>query len=260
MPRTMRLTTGRRLALAVGLPFALASVGYAGLNYVSLAGQAKYSLRSTVLPEAPALSLSLGPGSLAVTPSADRRAHLDGEVNYSLVYARVEWRSTPTGVSVSGPQCFWIGNCGSDLRLALPRPERLHATLGDGSLDISGVRASLQISDGSGDIRLSRVSGPLEMSAGSGNISATGISSASVRASDSSGDVHLSFDKAPTMVDVHDGSGDITVVVPGDVAYRVVAQASSGSKNVGVPTNPASPRVIDVYDSSGNINVVPTGS
>ena len=76
-------------------------------------------------------------------------------------------------------------------------------------------------------------------------------------ASDGSGDIRLSFTRAPAKVEAHDSSGNITVVVPGGVAYRIVAEASSGTRTIDVPTNPASSHVIVLYDGSGDISVVP---
>jgi hypothetical protein len=239
VPHSLPMTPGRRLALALGLPFALACAGYAGLNYVSLVAQAKYSLGPTVLAPAQAVVISDGSGDATVRPSTDGRAHLRGEVNYSLVRSVVTWKTQGKDVVVTGPDCFWIGSCGSDLHLSLPGDEALRAELGDGNLDVEGLRANLRLSDSSGDITVGRVSGTLALS-------------------DSSGNIKLQFDEAPDKVVVHDASGNITVAVPGDDAYRVIAETASGSKNVDVPTNPSSQKSIDVYDDSGNVDVVPT--
>jgi hypothetical protein len=258
VPHSLPMTPGRRLALALGLPFALACAGYAGLNYVSLVAQAKYSLGPTVLAPAQAVVISDGSGDATVRPSTDGRAHLRGEVNYSLVRSVVTWKTQGKDVVVTGPDCFWIGSCGSDLHLSLPGDEALRAELGDGNLDVEGLRANLRLSDSSGDITVGRVSGTLALSDSSGNISGARLESATVTASDSSGDIKLQFDEAPDKVVVHDASGNITVAVPGDDAYRVIAETASGSKNVDVPTNPSSQKSIDVYDDSGNVDVVPT--
>lgn len=259
MGQTMQLTRGRRLALAVGLPFALASVGYAGLNCVALASQAKYHLGPTVLPEASAVTFSISSGDLTVGPSADHKAHLEGTVNYSLVSAHLSWRLAGGAVVVNGPECFWLGNCGADLQVAIPAREPLRAASGSGTLVVKDLHGRLHLSDGSGDITVSETSGPLVLSDGAGNIRGTGLASATLTASDGAGNVNLTFSQAPAQVRVNDSAGDITVVLPGNVAYRVIAQVSSGSKNVDVPTDPASNRIIDLSDGAGNISVVPAG-
>jgi len=251
------ITGRRRLALAIGLPLALACVGWTGLNFVSLAAQAKYKLAPTVLPNGSALRLSLSNGDVAVAPSADGRAHVEGTVNYSLVNARVSWRLVAGAVVLSGPSCFWLGNCGSDLHLAVPSDEALRASLGSGTLIVEDLKGRLRLSIDSGDIKVRRVSGPMALADSSGNIAGAALTSSTVTASDDSGDISLTFSRAPTKVEGRDSSGNITVAVPANVAYRVIARVSSGSSHVDVPTDPASKRVIDLSDDSGDIDVIP---
>jgi DUF4097 and DUF4098 domain-containing protein YvlB len=123
----------------------------------------------------------------------------------------------------------------------------------------SNLTGALDLGSGSGNVLLGHLSGPLVLNAGSGNISGTYISATKVQANDSSGNVDLSFNRAPKDVDIGDGSGDITVAVPANVSYSVVAKASSGSTNIGVPTNPLSHEVIHLSAASGDISVVPSG-
>ena len=257
MARGLSMTRGRRLALVIGLPFALASVGWTGLNFVSLVAQAKYKLAPTTLPNGSTLRLSISNGDVAIAASSDGRAHLEGTVNYSLVNARVSWRVVASVVVVSGPSCFWLGNCGSDLHLAVPPEEDLHAHLGSGTLNVEDLDGPLHLSTSSGDIRVSDTSGPLALSDSSGDITGAVLASSTVSASDDSGDIRLAFNRAPTKVEGHDSSGNITVAVPANVAYRVVTHVSSGSSHVDVPTDPASKHFIDLSDDSGDIKVVP---
>jgi len=253
----MALTRGRRLTLALGLPFALASIGYAGLNYVSLVAQAKYQLRPVALPAGAAVQIDDGSGDLTVVPSPDRYAHLQGTVYYSLVHASVSRKSAAGHLVVQGPNCFWIGSCGANLQFAAPAGARLTVALGDGSLVATDVNGSLRLRDSSGGLTLRDVSGSLILSDSSGDITATGLGAATVTASDSSGNVDLSFTRAPDYLAVHDASGDINIAVPGNIAYQVTVETDFGSKNIDVPTNPSSEHVIKLSANSGNVSVVP---
>ena len=68
--------------------------------------------------------------------------------------------------------------------------------------------------------------------------------------------VLLSFSKIPSHVVVNDGSGDVTLVLPGGpAAYQVHASTRSGDSSITVPTSPSSPHVITVTVGSGNITV-----
>jgi DUF4097 and DUF4098 domain-containing protein YvlB len=121
------------------------------------------------------------------------------------------------------------------------------------------LTGALNLNAGSGDITLDHLSGALILNAGSGDINGTSISATKVQANDSSGDVDLSFNRVPKDVDIDDGSGDITVAVPANVSYSVVAKASSGSTTIRVPTNPLSHNVIHLSAASGDISVVSSG-
>jgi hypothetical protein len=255
----LALTTGRRWALLLGLPFVLGAIGFGGLDYVALVGQDSYRIQPITAPVANKVTAGVSNGDITVVPGTGKRAVLSGRVNYSLVRPVVKWEHTAAGTFLVGPNCFWAGECGAELTLAVPADETVHATSGSGDVIASNLTGALNLNAGSGDIKLEHLSGPLVLNAGSGDINGTSISATKVQANDSSGDVDLSFNRAPTDVDISDGSGDITVAVPANVSYSVVAKASSGSTNIGVPTNPLSHDVIHLSAASGDISVVPSG-
>ncbi len=260
MTQPLVLTPGRRWALVLGLPFVLAAIVDGGFQCVALVGQDTYRLEPITAPIANKVSVGVGNGDITVVPGTGKRAVLSGVVNYSLFRPVVKWQHTATGPFLVGPNCFWAGNCGAELTLTTPAGEAVRATSGSGNVSARNLTGALDLEDASGDIVLNYVSGPLVLSASSGDITGTDISASKVKANDSSGDVDLSFDRAPHDVDVSDASGDISVAVPANVSYAVVAKADSGSSNVNVPTNPLSHNVIHLSDDSGDINVVPSGS
>jgi hypothetical protein len=259
MAEPLALTTGRRWALLLGLPIVVATIADGGFQCVALVGQDTYRVAPITAPLGNKVSVGVGNGDITVVPGAGKRAVLTGVVNYSLFRPVVKWEHTATGTFLDGPNCFWVGNCGAQLTLEVPAGEAAHATSGSGDVSASNLTGALNLNAGSGDITLDHLSGPLVLSAGSGDINGTSISATNVQANDSSGDVDLSFNRVPTDVDIGDGSGDITVAVPANVSYSVVAKASSGSTNIGVPTNPLSHNVIHLSAASGDISIVPSG-
>ena len=260
MPDRLVLTTGRRWALVVGLPFVLAAIVDGGFQCVALVGQDSYRVAPIMAPIANKVSVGVGNGDITVVPGTGKRAVLSGVVNYSLFRPDIKWQHTATGTFLVGPNCFWAGNCGAELTLATPPGEAVGATSGSGNVSARSLTGALDLQDASGDIVVGYVSGPLVLSDSSGDITGTYISATKVNANDSSGDVDLSFDRVPHDVDVSDASGDITVAVPANVSYSVVAHSYSGSSNINVPTNPLSHNVIHLSDDSGDISVVPSGS
>jgi hypothetical protein len=257
--KPLALTTGRRWALVLGLPFVLGAIGYSGLDYVALVGQDSFRVQAITAPIANTVTVGVSDGDITVLPSNTKRAVISGRVNYSLVRPVVKWEHTATGVFLAGPDCIWAGQCGAELTLRVPVGEAVNATSGSGNVKADNLTGSLDLGSGSGNVELGHVSGPLVLSAGSGNISGSYISSTKIEAKDSSGNVDLSFDRPPGAVDISDGSGNVTLKVPTNVSYRVVATASSGSTSIRVPTNPSSHNVIHLTASSGNISVVPSG-
>jgi len=260
LPRNLKLDRPRRWALAVGVPFALAAVGYGGLTVVALVGQDSYRVQTSVASVGTKVSVAIGNGNINVVPSPDGRDHLSGVVSYSLVRPRVYWRSTTAGPVLEGPNCPFFGNCGATLTLSVPLGQPTGASTGSGDLRASRLAGALTLRDGSGNIAMDHLSGPLVLSDSSGDISGSHLSAGNVLAFAGSGDVELSFDRAPHEVRVNDSSGDITIQVPTNVSYHVVASASSGSTDIAVSSDPAAPRVIYLTDGSGDIRVVPAPS
>jgi hypothetical protein len=259
MTEPLALTTGRRWALVIGLPFVLGAIGISGLDYVALVGQDSYRIQPITAPTANNVTAGVGNGDITVVSSSAKRAVISGRVNYSLIRPVVKWKHTATGAFLEGPDCFWAGDCGAELTLTVPAGEAVSASSGSGNVSASNLTGALDLGSGSGNVLLDHLSGPLVLSAGSGNISGTYISATKVQANDSSGNVDLSFDRPPGDVVISDGSGNITVTVPANTSYSVVANASSGSTHIDVPTNPLSHNVIRLSADSGNIRVVPSG-
>ena len=258
MTTPIPLTRSRRRALAAGLPFVLAAVGFGALNYVSLVGEDSYRVPPTAIPGTGTVTLGVGSGDIIVSPSSDGRSEYSGMVYYSLVKPKLRWKaSSGEAFLAGGPSCFWIGSCGGNLRLSVPPGRPVHASSGSGNVSISGLSGAVRAGDGSGDIVVNGLSGPLEANNSSGNIEASGLTSRSVKVNDDSGNVKLSFTKPPARVTVTVASGNITVVVPAGTTYYVVPSVTSGTKHIDVQTGPNSQHTMYLSDDSGDINVLP---
>jgi len=218
--RRVPMTTGRRLALVIGVPLILLIIGWNALSAAAYAGQATYPVRLDLPASGGTVKVSIDSGDLNGGPGAGDRLRLTGTARYSVVRSTVTWHATPSGVTVVSRCHFVVGECSFNYRVALP----------------AGSPAIL--SDGSGDITV------------------TGVTSTDVTASDDSGDVTLTFTKIPDRVRVSDQFGDVTLLLPpGRTAYRVSAHASFGDTSVGVPTSPSSTHVITVINHNGSISI-----
>jgi Putative adhesin len=275
MKARLPMTPGRVLALVLGIPLALVFIVSAGLEEVALAGQGTMPVRLDVPVHGRTVSVSVDQADLSVGQgAAGHRLRLTGTARYSIVRATVHRLVRPSGVSVFSHCNFPYGVCSFDYQVALPAglPAVLsdssgdltlqglpgHVTAYDGSGDIqaTALSGSASITDASGDINGTSLSGAkLILQNSSGDIAVTGLTSADVTVSNDSGDVDLTFTAIPDRVSISNSSGDVSVVLPPGVAYRVSAQTLSGGTSIGVATSPTSPHIITVTDQSGDISI-----
>jgi len=257
MTAPLPMTRGRRVALLLGVPVALAVIGWTGLTAVAYAGQASYPVRLAVPVHGSTVNLSAGDGDVRVTLAPGSQLLLTGTAHYSIIRSTVTWHNTPSGVIVT-PRCHFVaGNCSFDFHAVVPEGKRALISTGSGNVKLANLSGPVSAGTGSGDVSGNAVSGANAVfKTGSGNISVAGVASTKVIASSGSGDVTLTFTEVPAQVRVSTGSGNVSLVLPrGNTLYRVNANAESGDRVVTVPTSSASQHVITVSAGSGNITI-----
>jgi mRNA-degrading endonuclease toxin of MazEF toxin-antitoxin module len=275
MSTPLPMTKGRRLALLLGVPIALALIAWTGLTEVAYAGLGSYPVRLAVQVHGSTVSLSTSAADVQVTQAPGSTLRLTGKARYSLVRSTVTWHATPSGVIVS-PRChFFIGDCSFSFHAVLPAGKRAVLSDGSGNLTLRGLTGPVSVGSGSGDVQANLLSGTVSLQtgsgnitgsalagpkvtlkAGSGNIAIDSLASLDVVVSDGSGNIALTFSKVPTRVQVSNSSGNISVVLPpGPTHYQVNGTTSSGNRTVSVPITTGSAHVITVSDGSGNVSV-----
>jgi hypothetical protein len=276
MTGRLPMTRGRVVALVIGVPLALALIGWIAFTAVAYAGIGSYPVHLDLPMAGRTAAVSVDAGNMTVGPGPAGRLRVAGTARYSLVRSSVTWHRTRSGVTVVSHCPLPTGVCSVNVAVAIPANAR--ALLSDGSGDMTlrgltghvsaaadagnvsayGLPGTVDLADGSGDIVGAALSGPkVTFSSGSGNIGVTGLTSTHVVASDGSGDVTLTFTKVPSYVYVSDDSGNVTLILPPGktTLYRVNAATSSGNRVIGVPTSSVSHRVITVTDGSGDITI-----
>lgn len=281
MPAPLPMTTGRRIALAIGTPLALALVGLIGFSLVAAAGEGSYrvSLNLPTMPGKP-VSLAFSSSDVTVGPVGGRSVLMRGVAYYALVRSQVTWHHTTTsrgtGLSVNA-RCRQItGDCSFSLSVGVPVSHTAVISDSWGNMSVHDLHSRLTLRSHSGDVQVARLTGEVNITDEAGNVTGTGLfgstltvhqrsgdttvtglASPEVTAVDRSGNVWLSFSKVPSHVVVHNDSGDVEVVLPpGATHYRVEATTDSGSTSVSVPRSSASHYVITVTNHSGNVTVV----
>ena len=153
-------------------------------------------------------------------PSRERRSVTDGTLS----------------ISSRCPQQV-LGSCRATYRIAVPDNVPLDIQTANGSVNVSGVRASVSINTGSGPVTASGFCGFL------------------LRASSDSGDVRALSECSADRLELRSRAGDVRAVVPSG-RYQIDAQSETGTSRIrGLINTPDAPFQIQALSTSGDVSV-----
>ena len=271
-PAALRMTPGRWITLLIGVPIALAFIGWSGFSLVASIGQASFPVSTTIPVEHGRLAASTGGGDITVHQGqlSGGVARLTGTVQYSLL--RPHFTVTDSGISL---HCrLPTGNCGLSATLDVPPRTTVDLTSGGGNMQVSGIQGNVMLDSAGGDVGISGIGGTADLLTGGGNVTASdlggtltfttsggdvdgsGLFSRHVTMSSGGGNVSLVFTQVPDDVAISSSGGDITIVLPhGGTAYAISSQTSGGDYSASVPTNDASGNKIRIDSGGGNVSI-----
>ena len=271
-PAALRMTPGRWVTLAIGVPIALVCIGWSAFSLVASIGQASFPVSATIPVQNGRVAASTGGGDITVHQGqlSGGMARLTGKVEYSLV--RPTFTVSGSGISL---HCrLPTGNCGLNATLDVPSHTAVDLTSGGGNMNISGIQGNVTLDSAGGEVGISGIGGTADVLSGGGNLTASdlggvlnfttsggdvdgsGLFSRHVTTGSGGGNVTLVFTAVPEYVKISSSGGDITIVVPsGNASYAITSNASGGDYHSTVPTNDASPHSIQVDSGGGNISI-----
>jgi len=272
----LRMTPGRWITLVIGVPIALAFIGWSGFSLVASIGQASFPVSTTIPVEHGRLVASTGGGDITVHQGqvSGGAARLTGTVQYSLV--RPRFTVTDSGVSL---HCrLPTGNCGLTGTLDVPPRTAVDLTSGGGNVQVSGIQGNVTLDSAGGDVGISGIGGTADLLTGGGNVTASdlggiltfttsggdvngsGLFSRHVTLSTGGGNVSLVFTQVPDNIRISSSGGDITIVLPhGSTSYAIQSNGGGGDYHASVPTNDASGHKIKLDTGGGNVNIAEAG-
>jgi hypothetical protein len=271
----LRMTPGRGLALVLGVPVVLTLIAAGGYSVVQNLGRASFPISYQVPVPPSGLAMSVGGGNVTVrgdAPSATT-AQVSGTVSYDI--GRPSVRYGATGISLNCPRID-LGNCDLSATVDVAASTAVKLTTGGGDLSVSGVSGvvsastdggnvsatglsgGVTLSTGGGDVTVSQLSGPVSLHTDGGNITGTGITSTQVRASTGGGDIQLTLTRAPQDLTVNTDGGNVTIVVPAGVSYRVNDNTGGGTVTNNVHLDSTSPYQITATSGGGDITINPS--
>ncbi len=271
----LRVTHGRVVALALGVPVMLAMIGWTGFNIVALLGRSTYPVSLTIQPHDNKLTAQIS-GDLTVRQSAQgNAAHLTGTAHYSLFRPPVNVNQTVTSTSVNFDCHVAVGDCSLDASLVVPRGIGVSVSSLGSDMTVPLFNGNVTLNTDGGTLSAGSLAGELRLTTGGGDLNATSlteaagttlwvqsdggtVSAASVVADSSTfessgGDVNLTFNRAPTSLTIHSDGGTVSLFLP---RGRYSFSTSSEGGNLRVPSSDPHPQGSIMVDSSGgDINI-----
>jgi Toastrack DUF4097 len=273
-PAKLPMTPGRWITLMIGVPIALALIGWTAFSLVTSFGQARYPITGTIPLENGRLVASTGGADITLHQDQTRgsTARLTGTVQYSLVHPVFTVIGTAINLDCRIPS----GNCGLSATLDVPADTPVDLATGGGNVQASGIQRDVTMDTAGGDVTLSGGGGNTDLSTGGGNVNAGDLGgtvnfstaggdvtvndlvSPHVTLDTGGGNVTLTFTRAPTYLNITSSGGDITVVLPHSATtqYDVKYQTEGGDYSNPVPANAAATaHKITVDSGGGNVSI-----
>jgi hypothetical protein len=274
------LTTGRRLALAFGVPILVFLIAFTGLNIVAAMARASFPVSRTLPVAGGRLAFSVNGGDINVTGGGvtGGAASLVGTVDYSL--ARPTLSFNPHDRQAGGAATIRltcrsflsVSRCGLNARLGVPAATAVTASTGGGNISVRDLTGTVAVSTDGGDVTAADLPGLVTLSSGGGNltvsqltgrtlrlttdggdITGTAVAVPDVRAATGGGNITLTLTRAPKNLDVSTDGGDVTIIVP-RAAYVVNARTDGGTINaIKSVENPVG--TINATTGGGNITI-----
>jgi DUF4097 and DUF4098 domain-containing protein YvlB len=273
-PAPLPMTPGRWLTLMIGVPIALALIGWTGFSIVTGVARASYPVTGTIPLENGQLVASMGGADVTLHQDQARSgtARLSGTVDYSLVHPNF----TVIGTAVNLDCRLPTGNCELSTTLDVPADTPVDLATSGGNVQASGIQRDVTMDTAGGDVTLSGVDGNTDLSTGGGNVNAGDLGgivnyttaggditvndlfSPHVKLDTGGGNVTLTFTEAPAYLDITSSGGDITVLLPHSTTtqYAISYQTEGGVYSASVPVNlAAKAHTITVDSGGGNVNI-----
>jgi hypothetical protein len=226
------MTPGRWVVLAIGVPAALALIGWTGFNLVTTVakGSFPFSFAVPVDDHQVAVNLTAGNVILRQAPGISR-AQLTGTVQYGLIRPGIVESSTATGTNIN-LTCSGINtNCTMNAALGIPARTAVTLWSNGGNIAASGFSNGVTLSADGGNITTTDLAGDLQIDTGGGDLSANGLTG-SIAIGTEGGNINASnwTSTDNDFIRVDTGGGDLSV---NELTGNSQVVAEGGNINLG---------------------------
>ena len=203
----LRMTPGRWVALAIGVPIALALIGWSAFSLVAAVGRASFPVNTSIPLQDGHLVASTGGGDITVHQDQTRggTARLTGTVQYSLIRPHL----TIDGTGVHLDCLLPTGNCGLNATLDVPLDTSVNLASEGGNMQVNGIQRDVTLNSSGGDVTVSGIGGIADVTTGGGNVTASDLGDIR-QFSTEGGDINGTGLSAP-QVTTDSGGGNVTL-------------------------------------------------
>ena len=204
----LRMTPGRWVVLAVGVPVALALIGWTGFSLITTVARGSYPFSYAIPLQDGHVAVNINAGDVTLREApGNSTAQLTGTVQYGLIRPGISESNTPTGANI-GMNCNGI-NTNCEMSASLDVPARTAVTLwsNGGDIDASGFTSGMTLSAGGGNMNASNLAGHLVLDTGGGDLNGSGLTG-TIQISTEGGNVSAGDLNGPMRLDT--GGGDLT--------------------------------------------------
>ncbi len=206
----LRMTSGRLVALAVGVPVALALIGWTAFSLVTTVARGSYPFSYTVPVDdgQVAVNITAGDVTLREAPGTST-ARLTGIVQYGLVRPGISESTTPTGANI-GMNCSGINtDCGMSATLDVPARTAVTVWSNGGNILAADFSSGMTLWAGGGNVTATDLAGNLQLDTGGGDLTGTGLTG-TLQIATEGGNVNAGSWTGSGTTRVDTGGGDLT--------------------------------------------------
>jgi putative adhesin len=205
----LRMTPGRWVALAFGVPAALALIGWTGFSLITTVARGSYPFSYTVPVASGQVSMTISAANVNLREIPGNTARLTGIVQYGLIRPGISESTTSTGANI-GLNCDGINtDCGMNATLDVPARTAVALSSNGGDITAAGFSSGMTLWADGGNVNATDLAGNLQLDTGGGDLGASGLTGA-LSVGTEGGNVNASDWTGTGTTRVDTGGGDMS--------------------------------------------------
>ena len=209
-PGPLRMTSGRWIALAIGVPVALALIGWTGFSLVTTVARGSYPFSYTVPVDDGQVAVNINTGNVTLREApGSTAARLSGIVQYGLFRPGISENTTPAGANI-GMTCSGINtDCGMNAILDVPPRTAVTVWSNGGDVTAANFSSGMTLWTEGGNVSATDLSGNLQLDTGGGDLNSIGLTGA-IQVATGGGNINGGNWTGSGTTRIDTGGGDLT--------------------------------------------------